>query len=121
MLADNDCTAGLGLLDGLPPGKCAYVGKWQRILYGQILQDLMSRGGQRRDELLDLGGQPTVVVPGRFDVDAGQQVVAPESRYLVGYRPVGRDVDDERRRSADRQLVDQRGGQPVEQMRVVND
>ena len=119
MLADDDCTAGLGLFDGLPPGKRAYVGKW--LLYGQILQDPMSRGGQCRDELLDLGGQPTVVVSGRLDVDAGQQVVAPESRYLVGYRRVGRDVDDERRRSADRQLVDQRGGQPVEQMRVVHD
>ena len=74
MLADDDCTAGLGLLDGLPPGKRAYVGKWQRIPYGQILQDPMSRGGQRRDELIDLGGQPTVVVSRRFDVDAGKQV-----------------------------------------------
>ena len=67
-----------------------------------------------------MGGQPRVVVAGRFDIDAGQQVVAPERRDLLGHRPVGSDGDDHRHRSADRELVDERRGQPVEQVRVVD-
>ena len=121
MLADDDGAGCLGLFDGVGPCKRGHVGERQRILDGQVLQHPMRARGQRRDELLDLSGEPAVFVAGRLDLDAGQQVVAPERRNLVGHRPVRRDGDDHRHRAADRQLVDERRGQPVEQMRVVDD
>ena len=46
----------LRLLDRVAPGQRQQVGRRQRILDGQILQNPARRGRQTRDVLLDLGG-----------------------------------------------------------------
>ena len=71
------------------------LGERQGIVDGQVLQHPVRGGGQRRDELLDQGGQPAVVVAGRLQVDPLQQVVAPQRRDLLGHRSVGRDRHDQ--------------------------
>ena len=120
VLVDDDGAGRFGVGDGLTPRQRRHIVERQRIPDGQILQHPVRRARQRRDELLHQGGQPAVVVAGRLDVDPRQQVVTPQRRNLVGHRPVRRDRDDQLRRAADRQLVDQRRGQLVQQMRVVD-
>ncbi|OKH83707.1 hypothetical protein EB73_00080 [Mycobacterium sp. SWH-M3] len=87
-------------------------------MHRQVTQRAHGVGRQFRDELRNLLGQPNIVVAGGLHLDPAQQPVAPQRRDLV--RRVACRGDDQLGRAAYGQLVDERGGQRIEKLGVVD-
>ena len=102
-------------------GQRRQVGQRQRIDHRQEFQRPARFCGQRRDELADRRVQSLAVRARRVELDPRQHVVELQRRDRIGRALVGIDGDDQPHRAADGQLVDQRRGQMVEQVRIVDD
>ncbi len=118
---DGDRVGGLRSLHRVVACQRRQVGQRHRVGHGQELQRAKGVGGKRRDELPHRGIQPLAVHIRRVELDPRQHVVELQRRDRIRRALVGIDGDDQPHRTADGELVHQRRGQVVEQMRVVDD